>query len=331
MSSEPPPDRKKTLRKNRKRSGSLHDDDSGRITLTFRAPSLQVPDLDGGDELRRRRIRVPNLDPGSDSVAPRPERQPSPPSAEPEPAAQDLDGPTLPRALIPAPPVAPPARVVDDGPPGEPALSLDLDGESFATVQLPDLADVSDGWANVRPTPPLGARRPASNPPKRVSQPDLALDPPSSRRKGADALSLVERGVDPSVVEDPTQPPNLVTEMEQRFAVGDFTGSLATAELILGTDPGHELARRYVESCTETLEQLYSARIGDLGSVPCVTVPSVELRWLGLDHRAGFLLSLIDGQTSFEEILDLSGMTRLEATRILAGLVEAGVVRMAER
>ncbi|MCC7535547.1 MAG: hypothetical protein IT379_05015 [Deltaproteobacteria bacterium] len=284
-----PPEGSSRRSSRRKRSGSLHDDDSGRITLTFRAPSLHVPDLD-----------APVL--------------PLPPPPEPavriETPLADLDAPT--------------ERVERGEAPGEPALALELDGESFASA--PPL-EVSDGWAQARPAPPRGARRPASYPPKRASQQDMALDPASSRR-GADALQLVER-VEPLPSID-IEPPNLVTEMEERFALGDFTGSLATAELILGADPGHELARRYVETCKETLERLYCARIGDMRSVPSVAVPTVELRWLGLDHRAGFLLSLIDGHTRVDELLDVSGMSRLEATRILAGLIEAGVVRMSE-
>jgi hypothetical protein len=57
-----------------------------------------------------------------------------------------------------------------------------------------------------------------------------------------------------------------------------------------------------------------------------VAVRDVDLRWLGLDHRAGFLLSRIDGHASLDEVLDVSGMPRLEALRTLVDLCEAGAL-----
>ncbi len=45
-----------------------------------------------------------------------------------------------------------------------------------------------------------------------------------------------------------------------------------------------------------------------------------------LVHRAGFLLSRVDGFTSLEELLDLSGMPRLEALKTVLSLVDAGAI-----
>ena len=42
--------------------------------------------------------------------------------------------------------------------------------------------------------------------------------------------------------------------------------------------------------------------------VPVVMVAREQLRWLSIDHRAGFLLSHVDGVSSLEMILDVSGM-----------------------
>ena len=86
------------------------------------------------------------------------------------------------------------------------------------------------------------------------------------------------------------------------------------------------VAQQYATACRERLEQFYVSRVGSLTRVPIVTVRDVNLRWLGLDHRAGFLLSRIDGHASLEEILDVSGMPRLEALRTLVELCEAGAL-----
>ena len=59
-----------------------------------------------------------------------------------------------------------------------------------------------------------------------------------------------------------------------------------------------------------------------------VVVSPEEVQWLSLDHRAGFLLSLVDGQSTVDEILDISGMTRLDALKIIHDLTEQQVVRL---
>src|SRR5260221_7676125 len=45
-----------------------------------------------------------------------------------------------------------------------------------------------------------------------------------------------------------------------------------------------------------------------LTDVPIVTLTFQELVTMQLDHRAGFLLSLIDGHSTVEAVLDMCGM-----------------------
>jgi hypothetical protein len=71
---------------------------------------------------------------------------------------------------------------------------------------------------------------------------------------------------------------------------------------------------------------MYVAKLGALDQVPVVAVPVEQLRWLTLDHRAGFLLSHIDGVSSLEEILDVSGMPRIVAMKIIHDLMQQKVI-----
>ncbi|MFT3921194.1 MAG: hypothetical protein QM778_01535 [Myxococcales bacterium] len=148
-----------------------------------------------------------------------------------------------------------------------------------------------------------------------------------------DALALAGRRSRPTPTLD------LVSEMSERFALGDFTGALRAAELVLGQDtaglpPGdarlsaQDLARHYAQESRQKLEGLYVSRLDAQGRVPKLAVPESEIRWLGLDSRMGFLLSRIDGTSDYETILELSGMPRLEALRSLVELVDAKVVRI---
>ena len=51
-----------------------------------------------------------------------------------------------------------------------------------------------------------------------------------------------------------------------------------------------------------------------------------ELAREQIDTRAAFLLSRVDGNLSFEELIDVSGMTRLETLRHLTRLVTRGIL-----
>lgn len=74
-----------------------------------------------------------------------------------------------------------------------------------------------------------------------------------------------------------------------------------------------------------SVEQL-RALLGPLDRVPVVLVAREQLRWLAIDHRAGFVLSLVDGVSTASTILDVSGMPEAEALRILAELVQQDIV-----
>lgn len=136
-----------------------------------------------------------------------------------------------------------------------------------------------------------------------------------------DALGAVERAAAPESVVA-----RMEREMTERFDAGDFTAALESAEWILRDVPDHPQARRTAASCREVLLQMYAARLGSLDRVPRIVVGPQELKNLGLDHRAGFVLSCIDGHTTFADVLDLSGMPPLESYRILCDLILAHVI-----
>jgi hypothetical protein len=117
-----------------------------------------------------------------------------------------------------------------------------------------------------------------------------------------------------------------VVEMRERFSLGDYTGALQVAEAILEDTPGEEQALRCAEDCRAVLVKMYTARIGSLEKVPIVMIARNQLRWLTIDHRAGFVLSHVDGNSTLEQILDVSGMPPLDALRILYELVQQRII-----
>lgn len=121
-------------------------------------------------------------------------------------------------------------------------------------------------------------------------------------------------------IEDPS------AEMRERFSLGDYTGALEMVELILADDPANLQAAECGENCRTVLENMYSAKLGPTDRVPMIIVPRTQMRWLSIDHRAGFILSLVDGTSSVEMVLDVSGMPRLDALRILHELMQQRIV-----
>lgn len=129
----------------------------------------------------------------------------------------------------------------------------------------------------------------------------------------------------PTAVPEPPPPPT-AQEMNDRVSLGDYTGALEIAEKLLEIDPNDEPVKVCAESCRGVLKQMYTTRIGPLDRVPMVMVARDQLRWLSIDHRAGFVLSLVDGVSSLEMILDVSGMPELDALRILSELAQQRII-----
>ena len=119
--------------------------------------------------------------------------------------------------------------------------------------------------------------------------------------------------------------------MKDRYAMGDFTGALEIAETLLAQDSADLEAQRYATSCRDVLTQMYLSRLGGLDQVISVILRPEELRWLSLDHRAGFLLSRVDGASTIEELLDIAGMPRLDVLKILATLREQRAILLGSR
>ena len=177
-----------------------------------------------------------------------------------------------------------------------------------------------DGWARMRE-----AEAPA--------RPRSTRPPPGARDE---ALGLVRKRARRSSAPGA----DLSAEMSGRFALGDFSGALRAAELVLGRDASDVEAARTAAESRERLTSIYRARLGVLFGappealaqrVPVVVVPPHEVRWLGLDHRQGFGLWRIDGESTLEVLADVAGVPALELLRVLVELGDLGAVDLVVR
>jgi hypothetical protein len=65
-------------------------------------------------------------------------------------------------------------------------------------------------------------------------------------------------------------------------------------------------------------------------AVPCLAKPSGDLLDLPLDGREGFVLSLVDGRSDVETIVDISGLPEEETIEIILKLCYLGAVELRE-
>ena len=252
---------------------------------------------------------------------------PNPPPAAPEPPPEDDGISGLFERATPVPGSESPQRPPESEPPpavitGPPTSSNKRPARRTSRTPRPS-----------RPSSERPARRPSS-PHQPAIELDLELEgQPPVPAPEPDALEMelpipnarISSGAPGPGSNDPE-----VIAMKDRYATGDFSGALIVAEGILEAEPQHDEARRCRERCTDVLSQMYLARLGSLAQIVQVALSGDEIRWLSLDHRAGFLLSLIDGYSSIETLLDISGMPRLEALRILYGLLDQRVIALSE-
>ncbi len=169
---------------------------------------------------------------------------------------------------------------------------------------------------------------PVATPPTEPWGDATVLGPPLLVDSLASALQLVaqQRKPSESAAVSQSEWANEETKLRELMGLDDFSGALRLADTLLATDPKHALALSARAHCRERLEQMYLSRIGALIDVPRVLIPPEQVIWLDLDHRSGFLLAQVDSVSSYEDLVELSGMDRLEALRLLAQLVQKSVI-----
>jgi hypothetical protein len=164
-----------------------------------------------------------------------------------------------------------------------------------------------------------------SDAPERPTEPAPADYASSAHRAVDGTISLGEKLV-PSLPN--LKQPDSPAAMLDLVALGDYTGALDLAEARLLKNPTDPEALDVREQCQTVLKQMYAARLGSLDRVPVIMVPAEQLRWMSIDQRAAFMLHNIDGMSTLEMILDVSGMPILDAMRILTELVQQRVISL---
>lgn len=312
--------------------------DGGEEPVAFTADELSPPLLKGGDRLKA----------GSDSAAPFIHANQAP--DEPHPMAPGRQVPGRMRQQTPLISdfrfeVAEPAQTAKEAtsqplfdeshPPGkfEPDSGNPIDEEEFFALAESLASEASDplysaGPMDSRPgyrgEPVVLERSDTPNPfivheaPTGVRKPLVKTSPPPVPEF---------RGREPMQTEENNQPvsESLREQARSLYEAGEFRSALDVVKALLSQVPDAEALQ--LQSVLEgELERVERERIGSLSQVPRLIVNLSSLSELQLDHRAGFLLSQVDGMLCYEDIIDMSSMTRLETMTLLADLQDQGII-----
>ncbi len=139
---------------------------------------------------------------------------------------------------------------------------------------------------------------------------------------------------------DVNEPPNEAKEDRTRRRISslieratvyaaqlELDKAAAAVDLALSEDPNSALAQKLIHRNRDAIMGIFQSFLGDLERQPALARPLHELASAPISPRAAFLLSRIDGMLTIDEILDVSGMPRLEAYRHLTQLFLRGILR----
>ncbi|QDG54174.1 hypothetical protein FIV42_26555 [Persicimonas caeni] len=118
----------------------------------------------------------------------------------------------------------------------------------------------------------------------------------------------------------------LMGEARRLYEKGRFESAHDLLEAVLDRESGGDQANELMNAVEGELERQYQARLGSLSKVPRLEVSMADIPNMNLDHRFGYLLSQIDGMSTFEDILELSSMTRLETLEVLAEMLDRDII-----
>ena len=162
------------------------------------------------------------------------------------------------------------------------------------------------------------------------TQSDIALpfDPIDAR--SAQILEEVDAGAPADEAREDQTRRRIGALLERAVAwndAGDVDKAMCAVDLALSEDPDSALGQKLITRNRDTIMSVFQGFLGDLERMPQLARPLHELQDAPISPRAAFLLSRIDGTLSIDELLDVSGMPRLEAYRHLCQLFLRGILR----
>ncbi len=140
--------------------------------------------------------------------------------------------------------------------------------------------------------------------------------------------------LDPASPAPPTSPGRTtivdpaMARIEALMAARDHFGALRDADAILARDPTHAAAARAAEQCRRHLGDVYLSHLGTGFDIPRLAVPVETLGAHGVDRWSAYLISRFDDHVTVDDLIHLTGYSRLDTYRLLYDLVQRGIAAL---
>jgi hypothetical protein len=162
-----------------------------------------------------------------------------------------------------------------------------------------------------------------------ATPPGTAVPADALEALGSQILPKLERDAPPNESRDDRLRRRISTLVElanEWIRLGDPRRAVAAVDLALAEDPDSALAQKLVHRNRDAIMTIFQGYLGSLERRPSLARSLDALGASPIGARAAFLLSRVDGHLTYDEILDVSGMPRLEAYRYLCQLLIRGIL-----
>jgi hypothetical protein len=214
--------------------------------------------------------------------------------------------------------------------PGAPTRELGLRGDKPAQRPSTNSDDAVTKESDVRAIREAAAKKGNAQPVTESTRHDIVLpfDPIDARTR--EILEEVDENAPANEPKEEQTRRRITALLQKAVAFSesqDTEKAVAAADLALSEDPNSALGQKLIARNKDTIMQVFQTFIGDLERMPQLAKPLQELQNAPINPRAAFLLSRIDGSLTIDELLDVSGMPRLEAYRHICQLFLRGILR----
>lgn len=115
-------------------------------------------------------------------------------------------------------------------------------------------------------------------------------------------------------------------QMREAFAARDYARAVDVGERFLAKHEDHAAARTFVQECRVIFEKRIAKELEPLDRVVVLSAPLDALAGRSIEPRIAFVLSRVDDATTIEDLVDLSGMSRVDALRTISECIARGLV-----
>jgi len=215
-------------------------------------------------------------------------------------------------------------REYPDGVP--PPLSDDSDSAGFKRAEqlwITELRNKPRAPPRISTSPPFAAEAEQTH-----LDPVLPFDPIDARSN--EILEHLDEGAPDNETIEARALRRIYTLMEQAqgwLGIGEADNAVTAVELALEQDMHTPATQKALQKHIDVIVQAYEGLLDDPYRVPVLSRSLAELTMIPMEARTRLLLPFIDGEATIMQIVERTGMQRLEAYHHLCQLLLRGIVQ----